>query len=257
MSYQPQNDQILSQVFKTKDYGKFQFLQGNRPLKPHHLERLKASFQTKDLEVPIIVNEKYEIIDGQHRFEVQKELGLPIVYIQKRGYGLHEVHALNMSRLNWGIKDFMNSYADLGMEEYIKYREFWKKYRFDHLTCLGILLGHSSRAGGTEFTAFADGKFKIKSIKHAEELADKIMMVKELYPGYLRSNFVTAMIRLLNHPNYDHVEFLTKLRYQRDKMYDVASTNQYLQMIDEIYNYRRQGKKISFYWDLRTLPKDQ
>ena len=41
----------------------------------------------KLLMCPIIVNENYEIIDGQHRYSASKELGLPIRYIVGEGYG--------------------------------------------------------------------------------------------------------------------------------------------------------------------------
>lgn len=251
-----QNDNVVNQVFKTKDYNKFKFLSGNRPLKTSHLKRLKASFEARDLEVPIVVNEKLEIIDGQHRYEVQKELGFPIVYVVKKGYGLKEVHTLNTSRKNWGIKEFMNSYADLGMEEYVRYREFWKKYKFGHKETLQMLLGLFYTPGSNWVEPFMDGKFKIKNLEKAEESAEKILMVKEFYPfGYRRRMFVLTMLRLFSCPEYNHTEFLSKLRYQRTRLEDEKSVNEFLKSIDEIYNYRRQGKKISFYWELRTSPQ--
>ena len=43
--------------------------------------------QSNYLFTVIIVNENYEIIDGQHRFEVIKELNLPLRYIICEGYG--------------------------------------------------------------------------------------------------------------------------------------------------------------------------
>ena len=38
------------------------------------------------LEAPIIINEKHEIIDGQHRKIAQEELELPITFIINEGY---------------------------------------------------------------------------------------------------------------------------------------------------------------------------
>lgn len=248
-----QKDKAVTQVFKTKNYSKFKFLSGNRPLKSSHLKRLMASFEIKDLEIPIIVNEEFEIIDGQHRFEVQKKLGYPIVYILKKGYQLPEVHILNTSRRNWTMKDFMDSYADLGMKEYVKYREFWKKYRFGHKETLQMLLGYNGQPGDGAVATFRDGEFKVNNLEKAEENAEKIVMVKEFYFGYKRRFFVNAMLRLFGHSDYDHVEFLLKLRYLRDRLYDATSTNRYLRLIEEIYNYRRQGKKIPLYLDLRVV----
>lgn len=254
METQRQKDNAVTQVFETTNYSKFKFLSGNRPLKRHHLNRLKASFEIRDLQVPIVVNENFEIVDGQHRYEVQKELGLPVVYIKKSGFGLKEVHTLNTSRRNWGIKDFMNSYADLGMEEYVEYREFWKKYKFGHKETLQMLLGLTYTPGPNWIEPFYDGRFKIKDLEKAEENAEKILMVRDFYPyGYRRRMFVLAMLRLFLHPEYDHVEFLLKLKYQREKLYEANTVDGYLELIENIYNYKRQGKKVSFKWELKTI----
>ena len=67
---------------KTKDYEKFSIKSYNRNLNRNHINELKEKFATigyKDY-LPILVNENYEIIDGQHRFVACKESGLPIVY---------------------------------------------------------------------------------------------------------------------------------------------------------------------------------
>lgn len=63
--------QIMA-VFTTKDYSKFKHLEGNRNIVKPHLKRLKASMEKNYLFSPILINEKHEIIDGQHRFEVCK-----------------------------------------------------------------------------------------------------------------------------------------------------------------------------------------
>lgn len=245
-----QNENAVEQVFETKDYSIFKSLPGNRPLQTQHLNRLKASFEIKDLRVPIVVNEKFEVIDGQHRFEVCKRLGFSILYLVRKGFRLKEIHILNTARKNWGWKEFMNSYADLGMEEYIKFREFMKKYGIGFRESLAMLLG-IVQAGNFHMIAYANGDFKIKNLEKAEESAEKILMVKDLYFGWKRRNFVVAMLQLFQCPKYNHTEFLTKLKRQREKLFDVGSIDAYLKLIDEIYNHGRRGTKISFYWELK------
>ena len=46
----------------------------------------------KYLVSPILVNEKMEVIDGQHRLQAQKELNLPTYYIKNKGYDLLHKH---------------------------------------------------------------------------------------------------------------------------------------------------------------------
>ena len=67
-------DKTVMEVKVTTDYERFSFMYGNRNIKPAHKRKLKASFMIRQLPIPIVVTRKYEIIDGQHRYEVCKEL---------------------------------------------------------------------------------------------------------------------------------------------------------------------------------------
>ena len=83
------------QVFQSNDYSKFTLLHGNRKVNPLHVKRLKQSFSKQYLISPIMVNENYKIIDGQHRFTAAREMGLVINYFIISGYGLNEIQMLN------------------------------------------------------------------------------------------------------------------------------------------------------------------
>lgn len=70
-----------NQVHTTTDYFLFKTIEGNRNKNLMHINRLKKSMADNYLFTVIVVNENYEIIDGQHRFDVIKELKLPLHYI--------------------------------------------------------------------------------------------------------------------------------------------------------------------------------
>lgn len=240
-------------VFQTSNYAELKVLEGNRPHKKAHLKLLKKSISEHgDLGAPILVNEKYEIIDGQHRIKIFEELKLPVQYIVKNGFGLKEVHILNSNRKNWTMTEFMNCYVEIGEKEYIKYKEFYEKHGFPQSTTLLIIQG--KRIGGVNVEQFKRGEFVFKETEQAEDRAEKILMFKDLYVGYKRQLFVAAIIRLFDHEQYQHADFISKLKYQREKMFDANSVNSYLRLIEEIYNYRRH-KKANFYWDLRVNGK--
>ena len=57
----------VNQVLQTNDYDIFQHIDGNRNVNKLHLKRLKESIHEEYIPVPIVVNSKYQIIDGQHR----------------------------------------------------------------------------------------------------------------------------------------------------------------------------------------------
>ena len=66
-------------VQQTKDYDLLKNIDGNRSINQLHVKRLSNSMMNKHLISPIIVNEKYQIIDGQHRFEASKILTYPFI----------------------------------------------------------------------------------------------------------------------------------------------------------------------------------
>ena len=71
----------MEQIKVTTNYDLFSFMPGNRDIAKKNM--LVKSIEKIDLTEykPIIVNENYVIIDGQHRFMACKELEKPIYYI--------------------------------------------------------------------------------------------------------------------------------------------------------------------------------
>ena len=227
-------------VNKTNDYNMFSFIDGNRNINESQLTRLTKSIEDNYIPIPIVVNEKKQIIDGQHRYTVVKSLNKPVYYIEIEGLRLAEVHTLNTIAKNWSHDDYMNSYADKGIGAYIKYREFKNKYNFSHNDSLALLNG--IRTGGSLWQQFKDGLLTITSYNNAVNKADKITMIKEYYDGYKRRAFIFAMMRVFNNKEYNHTEFLKKLSYQSTKLVDCTKAVEYLALIEEIYNYKRKNK---------------
>ena len=227
-------------VNKTNDYNMFSFIDGNRNINEGQLTRLTKSIEDNYIPIPIVVNEKKQIIDGQHRYTVVKSLNKPVYYIEIEGLRLAEVHTLNTIAKNWSHDDYMNSYADKGIGAYIKYREFKNKYNFSHNDSLALLNG--IRTGGSLWQQFKDGLLTITSYNNAVNKADKITMIKEYYDGYKRRAFIFAMMRVFNNKEYNHTEFLKKLSYQSTKLVDCTTAVEYLALIEEIYNYKRKNK---------------
>ena len=230
----------VNQVKMTNDYGLFTFIGGNRDININQLSRLSESIEEDYIPVPIIVNEKKQIIDGQHRYEVVKTLKKPVYYIEIEGLKLPEVHRLNNNTKNWTATEYMNGYAKLGYPDYIQYKEFKKKYNFGHNETMALLQNKQSRSN--TFKDFREGLFVINSYKSAVRNAEKILIVKQYYDGYKRRSFVFAMMQLFNNDEYNHAEFLHKLSFQSVKLVDCTNVKQYLSLIEDINNYHRKDK---------------
>lgn len=231
------------QVHTTKDYSIFKTLNGNRDVNQLHLARLKESMKKKHLTTIIMVNENFEIIDGQHRYLVSKELGLPINYIIQKNYGLKEVQILNANMKNWQTMDYVNGYCDLGYKDYEVYRNFVQDYGFTSQIAIILLSGEMSGGNANNAaTKFKEGLFKVKDLEEAKRIADKILMIEPYYKGVHRRSFILAMYSMFKNKNFEFTEFLSKLKQQPTTMQDCVGVAQYKTLIEEIYNYRRREK---------------
>jgi len=237
-------DKQINAVLSTTDYSKFSFLESNRELRLPHVEELKESITEHPLEKPIDVNEKLQIIDGQHRFWAWSELGMPIIYIIHKGWGAKEVPILNSNQKNWNPSDFVKMYSESGNEHYQKYKEFQERYGFTHGANLLLLEGHVW-AKRNRSKIFNDGKFEVTKWVVANIHAKNIIELKQYYPGYKRYGFVNAYLQLATDKNFDHSILMEKVTYQSRKLVDCTTVNEYYELLREIYNFKaRNGSKI-------------
>jgi hypothetical protein len=232
----------FSQVHTTTDYFLFKSIDGNRNINKLHLSRLKDSMQKNYLFTIILVNENYEIIDGQHRFTVIEELGLPLNYIIVKGYGLNEVHILNATSKKWDAQDYMEGYCNMGLKDYLIYRDFKNKYGFGHNETMALLTNNNNNISGCKISSFYNGEFEIINLPEAERKADLITAIKPYFEGYKRKSFILAMLKLLAHPNFEFTELIVKLKIQPTALQNCSDINSYIALIEEIYNYKRREK---------------
>jgi hypothetical protein len=244
----------VNKVYKTNDLSMFKSIDGNRVPNLQHIKRLADSIRVYGMKCnPILVNEKMEVIDGQHRLMAAKEAKSFIYYIVVNGYDLHEVHTLNLNQKNWTKKDFMEGYANMGIESYIKLRDFSiKNSDYVFSDCIALVQNNTSWGSKTltqkihknnnVTEIFEEGTWKHNDINLAQEYANKIRMIKPYYLGYNRTGFVTTMIGLLQKEIFDFNEFMHKLRLQPTAMVDCANRDQYRTLIEDIYNYKSRNK---------------
>ena len=238
--------ETVNRVRKTHNYNMFGAVDGNRTISQTHVRALKKSISKEHIPTPIIVNNKYEIIDGQHRVEAIKQLGKPVYFVVIDDLAVNDVKRLNTIGRNWTVRDFMNLYIKEGNKNYMVYRDFMDKYKFNHNETLSLL--GNRKIGGSQCMPFRDGDFVVQDYNRAVRNAEKILMVKDYYDGYKRRSFVYALLDLFGNEKYNHNRFLKKLSYQSVKLQDQTTFKQYLQVIEEIYNYKTTEKnRVRFY----------
>lgn len=227
----------MSKIKSTNDYNRFKIFDGNRKLNHAHIKAMEATLSEKPHLIPlnpILVNDKFEIIDGQHRFEAIKKLGLEIHYIVGDNLGLEDIQALNAASKNWTPTDFAKSYRDLGDKNYDIYLEFKRIYKFNH----DILLNYLSLDKPMTTTVFKRGLFRVTNKDKSVDLADKLSSLENFYSGYKRRSFALAFQRMWENPEYDHKQMLEKMEKYGHKLQDYALPNDYIRALEEIYNFR-------------------
>lgn len=236
-SYKPQPIIRENVVDVTFDYDAFSFLKGNRPIDEKHVKKLVESMKQEYLQRPIDVNEKFEIIDGQHRFTAIKELGLPLFYTVRKGWGMKQVQVSNSITKGWTISDIVESQSVLGNKNYIAIKEFCEKHKVSVYNAIS-LLGIKERGD-----IFAKGKAKVNDGKIAEKAFYMLKRLQSIVSFRCdRRIIVYAFRKLAENKDFDFQVFLKKLEYQSDRLKPCIDVKSQIELIEEIYNYRNQNK---------------
>lgn len=123
------NITITGKTYRTYNYDIFKRLEGNRAVLSLRVKRVKRSIENNGyIFSPIVVNEKYEVIDGQARLEALKILEMPVDFVIADGAGIRECIALNANGTSWKIQDYIESYCEQEYEDYIRFNELLNNY---------------------------------------------------------------------------------------------------------------------------------
>jgi hypothetical protein len=232
---------------KTNDYSKFKSKDGNRNLNELHLKRLTESVRQNDLlhANPILVNDKYEIIDGQHRFNVCRKLGKAIYYICVKGLDLPEIQILNANSKNWKMEDYIDGYCNLGLQEYCYFKNLLKKSNLGVTPLLAMF--SSSGLGGESAENLRDGTLKLTNKTRGLIILKWIDDYLIYYQNANRRTFILSLINLYKIQGYSHEKMMQKIKYQSTKLVDCTNTKTYLALLEEIYNFKERGEKLRFF----------
>lgn len=241
-----------TKIFSTREYNKFKIIKGNRPVDEVHVRNLMKSMKNKDLFIPIAVNSKMEVLDGQHRLEARKRLALAVPYYWAGDdTGLADVQALNASQKGWTNKDFCESYIALGKKDYEIYKWFIDTYKLPHVESVMLLFGQlESRSCGIGAKAlFQSGSFVVKDLSGAKRFAEMLTEVQPYFEHWRQRNFVRAVFLLLKKKNFDWRVFMRKVEMNPTLMQVCMTTEQYIDLIEKIYNYKAVNKISLKYGD--------
>lgn len=231
------------QIEKTFEYSVFERLPGNRPIDEAHVRNLMQRMRKKYMMSPIQINQNFQVIDGQHRLEAHRRLGLEVPYFVCNNYGLEEVQELNAQQKKWKIADFVKSYIELGNKNYEIYEWFISRYKLPHTITVSMLSGvHRESNRANMRTTFESGYFKVTDLQGAKDIAEKLWQIEPYFSHWNNRGFVSAMLFCFQKKAFDFDKFLQKLEANPLMLKQCATTVMYIKLIEEIYNFRSRDK---------------
>jgi hypothetical protein len=228
-------------IYQTTNYDLFHLLPENRPVDMGHVRKLVAMITKSNLLhiKPLDVTANMGVIDGQHRLAAARELGLPVYY--KIGQQLSEadITTLNVAQKNWQGTDYLHFWTVKGRTDYVALTAFRKRHPSLSFSNAKMMLSATNKGSAEEFRA---GQWKAGEAYKAEQVAELIERIAEQVPTFKQPNhsgFVAALHHCVTSiAGFDPKEFMRKILGNPRALVPCASHKQFLQMFEEIYNYR-------------------
>jgi len=233
----------------TRNYDDFKKMVGNRDVVMAHVKILADAIKRNNLSklIPVLVNEKMEILDGQHRVEAMRLLDQPVYYVVAKGTTLEDVQSLNSSARSWKLSDYIDSYIKLGNKDYEILAAFMENYGLSASLSAGLLggQGHNTK----ESRSIMDGTFKVKALKRATEVGDYLSKIKPFIDQsvFQDRNFVSAIAVVLNNPKVSKAVLRGKFTYLGPSLGRQINREEYLRELERIYNFKTRGERVRLF----------
>lgn len=240
----PHYDSVSTAIYATTHYAQFKLDAVNRPINPDKLERLYDAVSVKNLlaDNPILVSLDFVVLDGQHRLRVAEALETPIFYQFASDTTIDDVASLNSNRSSWKFADYLCSWCARGNPEYIKLREFIRRYDWMIPTMAMELCHYGTRLGLRR--AFTDGRYVCNDIEFAEKVAQGLLDFRSFGFRYWNSRvFMYAVGQLFANSDYNHDIMIKRLGFNREALHPAVNSDDYFKMFNRIYNHKARGNK--------------
>lgn len=240
-------------IQKTNNSSIFKRMSGNRAVSRCNVNNIIKSIKDVGYILnPIIVNEKFEIIDGQTRTEALDKMGMTHYYIQVPNLTIKDCVSMNINMKNWSTMDFIDSYAEQGIWDYKWLQSAINNFRCPFLnisTIAQISYGRTPfSADGNTSNIIKNGNFKVKDQQDATFILKKI---KELYDSLPkgkkirgRNNYIGAAIASVYLWGIVNIDRLFLQLEKNIYMFDgVDNKDDAIEVINDIYNYKMKKKE--------------
>ncbi len=239
----------LFQLHETRDYSEFSYYKFNRPIDKKKVNRLAKSIsqETSQLISPIVCDPEGRIIDGQHRLEALKGLGLPVHYVIRRLDGDIIKYLINANNVldKWKHIDFARLWAETGNQNYIDLLGVYDKWekKLNRTIPFGRIV-HSYT--GDEGSSFKQGNATFYK-KQGDKIWNILFELDKLYEDKMAFHFnnIRSLKKLLRKNRIFNSEHFIE-QCQKKKFNTFSTVEDTVDSMVAVYNYHilQPSKKI-------------
>lgn len=231
-------------TLKTKNYTIFKTHEVNREIvekKVNSLAKLMKEFGWLEGSY-VIVDKDFVIINGQHRFEAARIIGIEIHFIQlpiKATAPL--IRRNNLDQMSWTLKNTIDGFAAEGHKEYKKVGELQQMFPF--LKSTDILMIAKLNTGSFKKSDVENGLLKVTDIDKSIEWGYRIKRLQLHIPDCNTRYFTRALAKLFVHPEFDFERLMKKIEQYPADIKNWKQTERNFVMLSDLYNKDLQRKK--------------
>lgn len=237
------NNVINNLVQETTDYDQFTYMDQNREVdRPHvnHLIKEMEEYGNFTKSQPILVNERLEVIDGQHRLEACKSLNLPVFFTVVRGLTIVDARKMNILQKNWTGRDYLHTYVEEGLPAYKKIEELVDTYDDFSLTVILLYaVGQYTRGYNADYR---NGTFDNFDLEKVKQRLDKLSELSDVSPAFKTRSLAIALLEIMQAPEYSHERLLEKVKSNPTLVKSYQSVADNMRQLEDLYNKDRTNK---------------
>lgn len=214
------------------EYGEFKYNKLNRNVSERLVKKLVNSYARADWGryVPILVDSKGQIMDGQHRFEARRRLGLPIYFIVTEAYDPSAVLRMNTIGQRWTMRDCISLSGKLGDPNALALLEDAESW--------GVPLGVMMSAAGISISGTENPAEKYTD--EARDRGNTLLSHMSIFHGYKfwkRKRFVAAFRKVSSMSRYDTIVMKRALDGRGGMLMPQRTARDFELNLIEVYNH--------------------
>lgn len=253
-------------VYESNDYDMPKQVKTNRVVNEGHVQVLMASIQKRNLlrVRPLLLSGDNYLIDGQHRLEACRKLGIPFLYVRDHNVTLSDVTTLNVGAKSWSRNDFFRHYCESGKQEYLKLKNFCLKYRIGLDEAIPVFTrslwtqalpilnkGANSKNAPRAMDGFADGLYVYPSddsqYHHFMRCFLEIKSLEALPKFPIGKATLLTLIRAQRTTGFDLERMVSKFRNNPREYVETGDSEDRLRRMEDLYNKNeREANQIRF-----------